>query len=223
MFFLIFRLFLNIHTQMDRYPIKLYKLKVFIVLYLLSRELLENSNAMFSCDLWIIGLFRIIQRMPWITKVLTRDQKLMYRALNPVVSLFFCFALMARSTSYDSDLQCKSCERIGMIIYYEAYLTISLFIGFLITIWIVYSRHQMEYQRKTHLIKNFKLDSIPFNQVIAWNQTDRECCICRNEFSNDDILANIYCGHLDHLDCMNEWTRRHKRCPRCQIDLLMDK
>lgn len=46
-----------------------------------------------------------------------------------------------------------------------------------------------------------------------------ECSICLNNFSNDNKGYQIKCEHIFHKDCIEEWMERSKTCPICRINI----
>eukprot|EP00730_Choanoeca_flexa_P020250 TRINITY_DN9901_c1_g2_i5.p1 TRINITY_DN9901_c1_g2~~TRINITY_DN9901_c1_g2_i5.p1 ORF type:complete len:308 (+),score=46.74 TRINITY_DN9901_c1_g2_i5:48-971(+) len=45
------------------------------------------------------------------------------------------------------------------------------------------------------------------------------CCICLEEFEQDDMLLTLPCGHSYHRSCIEPWlTRRQRTCPLCKRD-----
>jgi hypothetical protein len=110
---------------------------------------------------------------------------------------------------------CESNKHLDYVIYFETYFAIMVYLSGLILAGVTHYQYHKQIQHK----KTYTLNSIPFTSITRWIQSDRKCCICIDDFSNDDILANIKCGHYDHLDCMNEWIRKSLCCPRCKSDL----
>ena len=55
--------------------------------------------------------------------------------------------------------------------------------------------------------------------------TSPECCICIEEYEDQDKLKELPCGHLFHLDCIDVWLlgddtkAKHLTCPLCKSEL----
>ena len=53
--------------------------------------------------------------------------------------------------------------------------------------------------------------------------TDGRCSICRDVFSNDDIVRKINsCEHVFHMNCLDTWLETHTTCPICRSDVRGD-
>lgn len=54
-----------------------------------------------------------------------------------------------------------------------------------------------------------------------WTPSDSECCVvCYNNFSSEDLLMTMPCGHCDfHQACLHQWLQRHRSCPLCRAHL----
>ena len=53
--------------------------------------------------------------------------------------------------------------------------------------------------------------------------TDNTCSICRETFSNDDIVRKINsCQHVFHMNCLDTWLETHTTCPICRLDVRED-
>ena len=47
--------------------------------------------------------------------------------------------------------------------------------------------------------------------------TKATCSICLDDIQQDDIIGDIYCRHLFHLECLKYWMTRKNSCPLCQL------
>jgi len=45
------------------------------------------------------------------------------------------------------------------------------------------------------------------------------CCICMNDYQNDDNLKILPCLHRFHEDCVNTWLKKKGLCPICKVDV----
>ena len=45
------------------------------------------------------------------------------------------------------------------------------------------------------------------------------CTICRENFEENSIVRKLNCGHIFHLNCIDEWLESNIRCPVCRNDL----
>jgi hypothetical protein len=64
------------------------------------------------------------------------------------------------------------------------------------------------------------LKSIP-KAKIEQSHVDKkeECSICKDEFTLDQEVASLPCGHLYHEDCVVPWLKEHNTCPYCRHQL----
>uniref|UniRef100_A0A7S1BW70 RING-type domain-containing protein n=1 Tax=Corethron hystrix TaxID=216773 RepID=A0A7S1BW70_9STRA len=47
-----------------------------------------------------------------------------------------------------------------------------------------------------------------------------ECCICMNDFEDEDVNVVTECNHVFHKDCFEEWLKMARTCPVCRHNLL---
>ena len=43
-----------------------------------------------------------------------------------------------------------------------------------------------------------------------------QCTICISEFTLDDKLTTLECGHTYHHACITEWYQKNQACPICK-------
>eukprot|EP00056_Hartaetosiga_gracilis_P005969 m.91608 g.91608 ORF g.91608 m.91608 type:complete len:338 (+) comp12333_c0_seq1:206-1219(+) len=46
------------------------------------------------------------------------------------------------------------------------------------------------------------------------------CAVCLNEYSTDEGLMKLPCGHFFHSECVTEWLERSPTCPLCKMSIL---
>ncbi len=63
--------------------------------------------------------------------------------------------------------------------------------------------------------------SVYNEQEFVGDQDDAKCVVCLGEYEAGDELRKLRCGHQFHVECVDEWLRRHKTCPLCvqEIDV----
>jgi hypothetical protein len=51
---------------------------------------------------------------------------------------------------------------------------------------------------------------------------DNKCCsICLSDYEESEVVRVIpNCGHMFHMDCIDEWLRLHATCPICRTSPL---
>jgi len=42
------------------------------------------------------------------------------------------------------------------------------------------------------------------------------CCVCLDNFGNDDVLRHLKCEHYFHKDCLDTWLKVKLECPLCK-------
>lgn len=198
---------------MSQTGIEVYRIKVLVAITYLSYLLIENSNHALTCDIWIIGLLRVLHRLPWIFPVFSKEDTMKYQVCSIPISLLLHATLLIRRT-YDKYSYCETSGNLESAIYFETYFALILYIAFMIAACV----SQITFVPPIY--KKIKLESIPFVSITKWNQTDRMCCICYDDFIMIDKLAVIQCGHYDHVDCMNEWIEKSQSCPRCKHKVI---
>lgn len=203
---------------MSQNLIEFYRIKVLLSITYLSYLLLENSHHIFTCDIWVIGFFRVISRLPWIFPILNEKDSTKYQICIIPFSLVLNAVLLFRK--HEELKYCEQCGDLETAIYFETYMAVALYALFMISVCV----SQIIYNNKNYYDNDndndMKLISISFITVSKWNQTDRMCCICYDDFTVNDQLAFIQCGHYDHVNCMNEWIKKSKSCPRCKQTIL---
>jgi hypothetical protein len=51
---------------------------------------------------------------------------------------------------------------------------------------------------------------------------DRMCCICLNNYQNEELLRLFVCNHHFHKICCDTWLLKHNSCPLCRKAVLED-
>lgn len=46
------------------------------------------------------------------------------------------------------------------------------------------------------------------------------CMICMDGYRHGDVVCKTRCAHIFHKDCVEEWMKKHNRCPLCRKDLF---
>jgi hypothetical protein len=49
-----------------------------------------------------------------------------------------------------------------------------------------------------------------------------ECGVCFELHQDDDMVVELPCGHVYHVDCVEDWLQRHCTCPSCRYELPTD-
>ncbi|KAI3761154.1 hypothetical protein L1987_51563 [Smallanthus sonchifolius] len=51
---------------------------------------------------------------------------------------------------------------------------------------------------------------------VAGQPDDEPCCICQEEYKNEDDLGALECGHEFHTSCVKQWLLQKNACPVCK-------
>ena len=51
------------------------------------------------------------------------------------------------------------------------------------------------------------------------NNNDEFCCICRDNFEYTDIIRQLICEHIFHINCIDTWFTKNKTCPECRYEI----
>ncbi|KAJ9670721.1 hypothetical protein PVL29_026945 [Vitis rotundifolia] len=46
------------------------------------------------------------------------------------------------------------------------------------------------------------------------------CCICQEEYADDEDVGKLDCGHEYHVACIKEWLSKKNSCPICKKTAL---
>lgn len=71
------------------------------------------------------------------------------------------------------------------------------------------SRRSVEKVNDEIDIESFKYNSIT-------KEKEKECCICLDDFTDDDYVSISNCNHLFHTKCIKEWSTYRTTCPVCR-------
>jgi len=59
------------------------------------------------------------------------------------------------------------------------------------------------------------------DELIAENVDDsRVCVICLDEYMPGERIRLLPCVHRFHVDCIDQWLKKHTTCPLCKLDLI---
>lgn len=48
---------------------------------------------------------------------------------------------------------------------------------------------------------------------------EEKCTVCQYDFSENEDIRKLTCGHLFHIDCVDEWLLKNKQCPLCKVEI----
>lgn len=56
---------------------------------------------------------------------------------------------------------------------------------------------------------------MPFDAANFPEREDAKCVVCLGDYEEGDQLRRLACGHQFHVECVDEWLKRHRTCPLC--------
>ena len=65
-------------------------------------------------------------------------------------------------------------------------------------------------------IKNCRKNTQDLNKINFEELLNKECCICLEDFNNNEKIIALNCGHNFHKKCIKKWLVRKNSCPLCQ-------
>ena len=66
------------------------------------------------------------------------------------------------------------------------------------------------------------IDKFPVSDIKDINKLsddNKRCCICLEDYKDNDKGIYLPCLHLFHKDCISKWLRRKKFCPFCKLEI----
>lgn len=65
-----------------------------------------------------------------------------------------------------------------------------------------------------------KIESLPIVTITLEDvEKHSDCAVCREEYSLEERVKRLPCGHLFHPDCVDPWLEMHDSCPICRCNL----
>ncbi|CBI21404.3 unnamed protein product, partial [Vitis vinifera] len=66
-----------------------------------------------------------------------------------------------------------------------------------------------------------KMEKWKYSCSTTGHSVDAEtCCICLEEYADDDDVGKLDCGHEYHVACIKEWLVQKNSCPICKNTAL---
>ena len=51
-----------------------------------------------------------------------------------------------------------------------------------------------------------------------YNGEEKTCSICLEEIKKNNLIKQLKCFHIYHINCINEWLNIKKICPECNYE-----
>ena len=58
------------------------------------------------------------------------------------------------------------------------------------------------------------------DEFLCEEDGDDACSVCLGNFQAGEEMRRMYCRHIFHKDCIDEWLMRQRVCPLCKADAL---
>lgn len=58
-------------------------------------------------------------------------------------------------------------------------------------------------------------------EIQVCSSDDIKCSICQEEYCAGDEIGTLSCGHLYHVDCIQQWLRMKNWCPICKVNVAI--
>ena len=55
--------------------------------------------------------------------------------------------------------------------------------------------------------------------VFRGDEEHNQCTICLTNFCVGEVIGQLPCRHIFHIDCIGEWVFKHPTCPICRMKL----
>lgn len=69
-----------------------------------------------------------------------------------------------------------------------------------------------------------EIKHLPSEKISSCSKVHGETCsICLSNFEIAEDVRNLPCAHVFHMNCIDQWLRRHRVCPLCITDVCLTK
>ena len=114
-------------------------------------------------------------------------------------------------------------QSISYLDFFLIGLCISLLISIIFFIKLLYKKYnpQISVEQRAESLTNRETDKeIIELEWATYNPTKdyipEQCTICISEFTLDEKLTTLECGHTYHHACITEWYQKNQACPICK-------
>lgn len=89
-----------------------------------------------------------------------------------------------------------------------------------------FNLEETNYEIDRQLIKSLqKKYKIKINYNTYYNNKEikeetHRCCICLQQYKIEEKIVEMYCNHLFHPECIDEWLNYNPSCPICRMDII---
>ena len=82
--------------------------------------------------------------------------------------------------------------------------------------------YEIDRQIIKSLQEKYKI-KINYNEYFNIKENKEEhnfCCICLQQYKIEENIVEMYCNHLFHAECIEEWLNNNPTCPICRTDVI---
>jgi len=72
------------------------------------------------------------------------------------------------------------------------------------------------FKLKKYCISCGNKDFEKYIKQIDSRNVEGSCCICFNDYSTENMIGKLYCGHMYHNECIKNWFSNTGTCPVCR-------
>jgi hypothetical protein len=89
-----------------------------------------------------------------------------------------------------------------------------------------FNLEETTYEIDRQIIKSLQEKyKIKINYNAYYNNKENEeennfCCICLQQYKIEENIVEMYCNHLFHAECIEEWLNYNPTCPICRTDVI---
>ena len=53
----------------------------------------------------------------------------------------------------------------------------------------------------------------------SYSKDNNKCIICQDDFRENEKVKKLSCEHLYHINCIDQWLKKEKKCPFCNKEI----
>jgi len=73
---------------------------------------------------------------------------------------------------------------------------------------------------KWHNIHQLPTRTFKIRKSVEQSKSQNSCCVCMEDFDDDELLRTLPCLHFFHKKCIDKWLLQNSSCPICKFDIL---
>jgi len=224
----------NIRYEVNTEVLKYYRicklLYLFIIIIYLYTSLFIDTDGYTETFVDITFIYTIIETFSlsvYIYKINNSNNMRMCRIISVILRLFWIIA-----TYFGLNYWLEQTKHSTPFYYITGYIYISNFVYMLcsiliscmlccININILHTNDTNNINRHTAISIIDDISDIQiFSNLLKFNKYNETiCCICLENFNNNDNVRVLKCQHYFHDKCITEWFNQSTKCPMCNQDM----